>query len=80
RFKLLSLKQIMAIELAWGRYGYQAPWTALRLYRSIYRDGKRFRIPDVESMPTFTERDVSFRSRVPFADAQYNGIFSGLRN
>lgn len=80
RFKLLSLKQIMAIELSWGRYGYQSAWTALKLYRSIYRDGKRFRIPDLESMPTFTEKDVSFRTRAPFADQQFHSMFSGLRN
>lgn len=80
RFKLLSLKQIMAIELNWGRYGYQPAWTALKLYRSIYRDGKRWRIPVLDSMKTYTEKDVSFRSRVPFADGQYNGVFSGLRS
>jgi 3'-phosphoadenosine 5'-phosphosulfate sulfotransferase (PAPS reductase)/FAD synthetase len=80
RFKLLSLKQIMAIELSWGRYAYQPAWTALKLYRSIYREGKRFHLPDLNSMPTFTEKDVAFRSHAPFADAQYHGIFSGLRN
>lgn len=80
RFKLLSLKQIMAIELNWGRYGYQPAWTAMKLYRSIYREGKRVRIPDLDSIPEYTEKDVAFRARVPFADAQYNGMFSGLRN
>ncbi|MFL1449153.1 hypothetical protein ACI77O_12230 [Pseudomonas tritici] len=80
RFKLLTLKQIMAIELNWGRYAYQPAWTAMKLYRAIYREGKRFQIPDLESMPVYTEKDVAFRSRVPYADAQYNGIFSGLRD
>lgn len=80
RFKLLSLKQIMAIELSWGRYGYQDAWTAMKLYRSVYHEGKRFRLPDLDSMPSYTEKDVAFRSRVPFADGQYNGLFSGLRN
>lgn len=79
RFELLTLKQVMAIELAWGRYGYQKAWTAMRVYRSVYEEGKRFRIPDLESMPVYTEKDVSFRGRIPFADAQYNGLFSGLR-
>lgn len=80
RFKLLSLKQIMAIELNWGRYGYQPAWTAMKLYRSVYSEGKRFRIPDLDSIPDYTEKDVAFRGRVPFADAQFNGIFSGLRD
>lgn len=80
RFKLLSLKQVMAIELNWGRYGYQDAWTAMKIFKSIYMEGKRFRIPDLDSIPTYTEKDVAFRSRVPFADGQYNGIFSGLRD
>lgn len=80
RFKLLSLKQIMAIELSWGRYGYQDAWTAMKVYRSVYHEGKRFRIPDLESIPTYTEKDVAFRGRVPYADGQYNGMFSGLRD
>jgi len=70
----------MAIELNWGRYGYQPAWTAMKLYRSIYLEGKRVRIPDLETIPTFTEKDVAFRARVPFADAQYNDMFSGLRS
>lgn len=80
RFKLLSLKQIMAIELNWGRYGYQPAWTAMKLYRSVYSEGKRFRIPALDSIPEYTEKDVAFRARVPFADAQFNGVFSGLRD
>ena len=80
RFKLLSLKQVTAIELSWGRYGYQDSWTAMKIYRSVYEEGKRFRIPDLDSLPKFTEKDVAFRSRAPFADAHYNGMFSGLRN
>lgn len=80
RFKLLSLKQIMAIELNWGRYGYQPAWTAMKLYRSVYSEGKRFRIPDLDSIPDYTEKDVAFRGRVPFTDAQFNGTFSGLRD
>lgn len=80
RFKLLSLKQIMAIELNWGRYGYQPAWTAMKLYRSIYRQGKRFRIPALDSIPEYSEKDVAFRGLAPFADDQFNGMFSGLRN
>lgn len=80
RFKLLSLKQIMAIELNWGRYGYQDAWTAMRIYKAVYEQGKRFQIPDLDSLPTYTEKDVAFRARMPFADGQYDGIFSGLRD
>ena len=79
RFTLLTLKQVMAIELSWGRYGYQEPWTAMRIWRDIYRDGKRFQIPG-RPESRFTSKDVAFKARVPFADSQYNDLFSGLRN
>ncbi|HCF2991469.1 phosphoadenosine phosphosulfate reductase family protein [Pseudomonas aeruginosa] len=80
RFELLTLKQVMAIELNWGRYGYQKPWTAMRIWNDVYRHGKRYKLPDAESIPVYTEKDVSFRARIPFADAQYNSPYSGLRN
>lgn len=80
RFELLTLKQVMAIELNWGRYGYQKPWTAMRIWNDVYRHGKRYKLPDAESIPAYTEKDVSFRARIPFADAQYNSPYSGLRN
>lgn len=80
RFTLLTLKQVMAIDLLWGRYSYQKPWTALRTYLAVYQKGKRYRIPDVASIPKYTEKDVAFRAVAPFADAQYHGMFSGLRN
>ncbi len=79
RFTLLTLKQVMAIELNWGRYGYQEPWTAMRIWRDIYRDGKRYSIPDAPRA-TFTSKDVAFKARVPFADSQYNDLYSGLRD
>lgn len=80
RFQLLSLKQVMAIQLNWSRYGYQKPWEAMRTYLAVYREGKRFHIPDLDSIPTYTEKDVAFRSRVPFTDGEYNAPFNGLRN
>ncbi|MDU4254495.1 phosphoadenosine phosphosulfate reductase family protein [Pseudomonas sp.] len=80
RFTMLTLKQVIAIDLLWARYGYQKPWTALRTYLAVYREGKRFRIPDVAALPKFTEKDVAFRAEAPFADDQYDGMFSGLRN
>lgn len=80
RFTLLTLKQVIAIDLLWGRYSYQQPWTALRTYLAVYQQGKRFHIPDLASIPKFTEKDVSFRAEAPFADGQFHGMYSGLRN
>src|SRR5690606_20563198 len=41
---------------------------------------KRYEIPDLASIPTYTEKDVSFRSEVPFADADYHSAWRGFRN
>lgn len=52
----------------------------MRIWNDVYRHGKRYKLPDAESIPVYTEKDVSFRARIPFADAQYNSPYSGLRN
>lgn len=80
RFKILTLKQVMAVDLLWSRYGYQAPFTALRTYIDIYQHGKRYNLPDIASMPEFTSKDVAFSTRVPFTDDSYHHPFNGLRN
>tara|TARA_R110002124_G_scaffold128157_4_gene288547 strand:+ start:1050 stop:2858 length:1809 start_codon:yes stop_codon:yes gene_type:complete len=80
RFTILSLKQVLAIDLLWSRYGYQAPFTALRTYIAVYQDGMRWDIPDISTTETFTEKDVSFRKKVPFADESFGHAFNGLRN
>lgn len=80
RFQLLSLRQVIAIDMLWGRYGYQQPFTAVRTYQAVYEQGRRWRIPDVASLPAFTQKDVSFRAEVKFCDEQYHGLFNGLRH
>jgi 3'-phosphoadenosine 5'-phosphosulfate sulfotransferase (PAPS reductase)/FAD synthetase len=80
RFTVLTLRQVMAIEILWSRYSYQSPWTAVRMYRAVYERGERYRIPDLSSIPKFTEKDIAFRAEVPFCDDEYDNPFSGLRN
>ncbi|WGK63460.1 phosphoadenosine phosphosulfate reductase family protein (plasmid) [Halopseudomonas sp. SMJS2] len=80
RFELLTIQQIIGIDLLWGRYGYQRPFTAIRQWIEIMEQGKRYSIPSIEDLPTFTEHDVSFRGEAPFGDEHFFGTFSGLRN
>lgn len=80
RFVLLTIQQIIGIDVLWGRYGYHRPFEAIRQWIEIMEKGKRYRIPSVEDVPTFTERDVSFRGEAPFGDEHFHGTFSGLRN
>lgn len=80
RFVLLTIQQIIAIDVLWGRYGYHRPFAAIRQWIEIMEKGKRYGIPSIEDLPVFTERDVSFRGEAPFGDEHFYGTFSGLRN
>lgn len=80
RFTLLTLQQIIAIDCLWARYGYQKPFSAVRLYRDIEERGHSVRIPDTSDLPVFTAEDVKFSAEAPFCDRDYNAMFSGLRD
>lgn len=80
RFTLLSIEQIIAIDLLWGRYAYHPPFTAIRTALEVFEQGVRYEIPSLDFIPAYTEKDVAFRAEVPFADDQYHEIFNGLRN
>ncbi|KZN20473.1 hypothetical protein A1D17_02720 [Pseudomonas fluorescens] len=80
RFTVLTLRQVIAIELLWARYSYQKPFTAVRMYRAVYERGARYRVPDLAAIPKFTEKDIAFRAEVPFCDEDYDNPFNGLRN
>lgn len=80
RFEVFSLRQVLATDLLWGRYGYQPPFTAVRMYQEIFEKGKRYPIPSLDSIPKFTQKDIAFRAEVPFCDAEYDSPFNGLRN
>jgi 3'-phosphoadenosine 5'-phosphosulfate sulfotransferase (PAPS reductase)/FAD synthetase len=78
RFILLTEKEILAIDLLFGRYGYTPPLTALQTYYDIYHKGMRYPIPD--TVPSFEKVDMTLSAEVPFADEEYDHLFCGLRN
>lgn len=80
RFTLLDERQLIAIDFISARYGYHNSFVALRTYKEIYEGGARYEIPDLESIPAFTQQDVAFRAEAPFADAQYKSAWRGFRN
>ncbi|HBO7965313.1 TPA: phosphoadenosine phosphosulfate reductase family protein [Pseudomonas aeruginosa] len=80
RFHLLDHRQLIALDCLWGRYQYQRSFMALRTWKEIYEQGKRYDIPDLASIPKYTEKDVSFRAEVPFADEEYFAAWRGFRN
>lgn len=80
RFKLLGLQEVLAIDALWARYGYQLPFQATKQYREIFEEGKRYRVPKV--LVQYDRSGLDFRAevKVPFADAFYHDMFSGLRD
>ncbi|HHH9443055.1 TPA: hypothetical protein ACP32N_005043 [Pseudomonas aeruginosa] len=80
RFHLLGHRQLIALDLIWGRYGYQRSFMALRTWKEVYEEGKRWEIPSLDSIPKFTEKDVAFRAEVPFADEEYFSAWRGFRS
>ncbi|EPS4556946.1 hypothetical protein ACVEVT_006651, partial [Pseudomonas aeruginosa] len=44
RFTLLDIQQLLAVEALWGRYGYQKPFTAMRVFLEVYEQGVRYEI------------------------------------
>jgi len=80
RFSVLSERQILAIDYMWGRYGYQQAFQAMRTYKAVYEEGVSFKIPDLATIPKFTQADISFRASMPFADHEYNKPWSGLQS
>jgi len=80
RFQLLGMKEILTIDLYWGRYAYQRPFTALNEYREIFEHGKRYRIPQDYQVFTRKDLDVSRETEVPFVDKHFYGIHEGLRS
>lgn len=80
RFTVLSMRQIVAIDMLWGRYGYHKPFMALRTYLEIYEQDARYPIPDISNLPTWTEKDVAFRAEAVLCDEFYGSLFDGLRS
>lgn len=80
RFQLLGIKEVLAIDLMWGRYSYQRPFTALAEFKAIFEEGKRYPLPVEYQVFQRADLDVSTSVEVPFADEQFNGIFEGLRS
>lgn len=80
RFQLLDEKQLIALDLLWGRYQYQRSFMALRTWKEIYEGGKRYEIPSLDGIPAYSEKDVAYRAEVPFADSEYYSAWRGFRS
>ncbi|ALN21932.1 MULTISPECIES: adenine nucleotide alpha hydrolase family protein [Ectopseudomonas] len=80
RFQLLGMKEILTIDLYWGRYAYQRPFTALNEYREIFERGMRYYMP--EQYQEFSADDLDMRREVevPFVDEHFHGFYEGLRS
>lgn len=51
RFQLIQLETLIGIDAHWNLHGFHPPFEALRVYRDIYEDGRRYPVPDVIETP-----------------------------
>ncbi|QEY63026.1 hypothetical protein FXN65_13460 [Metapseudomonas lalkuanensis] len=59
---------------------YQKPFIALRMFKEVFEEGKRYRILDISTLPVFTPADLEYSAEVPFCDEDYDSTVSGLRS
>ncbi|WP_281645543.1 phosphoadenosine phosphosulfate reductase family protein [Parendozoicomonas sp. Alg238-R29] len=78
RFTLLRLVDVLAIDVLWNRYGYQQGLHACYLWLKVNRDGERWYPP--EEPDVFPSRPFPPEVSVPYADREFDGIFSGFRD
>jgi 3'-phosphoadenosine 5'-phosphosulfate sulfotransferase (PAPS reductase)/FAD synthetase len=79
RFDILDLRQLMAIETLWLRYGLQQPFETLRILRRV-QDGERL-YPPIEQQPSHPNiRTAKEKLRFDLSDDQFGQLFSGLRD
>lgn len=79
RFTMLRLKDIIAIEVLWARYGYHKSAAALRIFNDVVVKRQYMEFPNdivVHSKSNFPR----FKTKVFFADPKFNGVTSGLRD
>lgn len=78
RFKCLQMKDILAIDCLWNRYGYQQGLKASETFKAIYLGGERYEIPD--GLPIVQPQPMPRDQEVPFADEHYWDSHNGLRD
>lgn len=81
RFHLIGVRELLAIEVMWGRYGYHRALRATEIFKEIYEQGRRYDVP-VVSRSDWHDRSELTRSakRVPFVDEHFWDMTNGLRD
>lgn len=51
RFQLVPAEVLVLIDSLWSYFGQSRPFHALSIYREVYREGKRYPIPQVSPSP-----------------------------
>lgn len=51
RFTIITEESLIAIDALWSLNGMQRPFTALKIWRDIYRDGQRYEVPKLDTFP-----------------------------
>lgn len=81
RFQLVSEEQLLAIDALWSLNGLQErPFTAVKIWDEVHREGKRFFPPEIDPVP----RTPQPAARYMFVGSDWDGgtyqPYTGLRS
>ena len=63
RFRIVGPRELIAIDALWSLQAYHWPFEALAIWHEVYREGKRYPVPEVEP--------VNFSRREPIPEVRY---------
>ena len=78
RFTLLRPEDVVGIDYIAARYGRTRGLMACELWKRVYVEGERFPVP--ENPVPHAKEALPPPVRVKIVDAEYNSVFSGLRD
>lgn len=79
RFRIVSMRALIAIDALWSLQAYALPFAALAIYHDVYLKGMRFDVPTVAKAPKVPVPPTRY---IPVEDwdADATDAFTGLRD
>jgi len=79
RFQMLTMADVVQVQLLWSRYGYTESFEACQIFHDVNVKGLDYPVPTDE--PVYPLANFPKGStNVPFADADYGSVTRGFRN
>jgi 3'-phosphoadenosine 5'-phosphosulfate sulfotransferase (PAPS reductase)/FAD synthetase len=70
-FDVVDERQLIAVQLLWARHAYHEPWAALRDWKAVYEQGKRWYPPTMTAAAP--RKDFPRPAKIPFPLPVFTG-------